>query len=81
MIILASSVFSYTRQEINLNITDHLSAEMKPQQKRINYFPKLNSVVKYPNTGSKYSKLSPKQQFKYSWCQPNCSGTFALQTL
>lgn len=35
--------------------TDHLSAEMKPQRKRLNYFPKLNSVVKYANTGSKYS--------------------------
>ena len=26
--------------------TDHLSAEIKPQQKRLNYFPKLNSLVK-----------------------------------
>lgn len=33
-----------------LKYTDRLSAEMKPQQKRFNYFPKLNSVVKYANT-------------------------------
>lgn len=51
--------------------SDQLSAEMKPQQKRFNYFPKLNSVVKYANTGSKYSKLSPKQQSRHSWSQQN----------
>lgn len=32
-----------------------------------NYFPKLNSVVKYHNTGSKYSKLAPQQQCKDRW--------------
>lgn len=29
------------------NYTDHLSAEIKPQQKRVNYFPRLNLLVKY----------------------------------
>lgn len=40
-------------REINLN-TDRLSADMKTTTEE-NYFPKLNSVVKYANTGSKYS--------------------------
>lgn len=68
--------------------TDHLSAEIKPQHKRLNYFPKLNSVVKYANTGSKYSKLSAKQYFSLCWFQHNdafllsCTcGICAFQTL
>lgn len=61
--------------------TDHLSTEMKPQQERLDYFPKLNSVVKYRNTGSKYSKPSPKKQSRHSWSQPIYNGIFALQYL
>uniref|UniRef100_A0A8D0AL64 Cholinergic receptor, nicotinic, alpha 4b n=1 Tax=Sander lucioperca TaxID=283035 RepID=A0A8D0AL64_SANLU len=46
MIIITTS--SKLHQERNESkYTDHLSAEIKPQQKRLNYFPKLNSVVKH----------------------------------
>lgn len=61
---------------------------MKPQQKGLHYFPKLNSLVKYANTGSKYSKLSPERQSWHSWsCQNDtlnlscCYGIFAFSSL
>lgn len=78
MITIATSSKLHQAREINLS-TDHLSAEMKPQQERLNYFPKWNSVVMNPSR--KYSKLSPKKKFRHSWSPQNYKGVFALQTL